>query len=150
MANAGYISEAHIRQWDKMLSENPLIDNDMERLKGYIKHIHNNLTREQKGADLGVSIFIADAIQGASVGLGETAEANRISAEVNNRMFAHLLYNKEIHQLDFIDSNVAQNPTPKLIEMSQTVMASPKVKSNTAFTEIGIKGIQYIASEILD
>ena len=144
------IQDSHIQQWDSMLSENPLINNRMENLENYVRFIHEKMTGEEKGADLGMSMFIADAIQDSSADANVYDHVNRISAEVNNRMFSHLLYNKEIHQLDFIDPAVASNPTPALIDMAQHVLASIETTENTSFTEIGIQGIKYIAANILD
>ena len=91
------IQDSHIQQWDSMLSENPLINNRMENLKNYVRFIHEKMTSEEKGADLGMSMFIADAIQDSSADANVFDHVNRISAEVNNRMFSHLLYNKEYH-----------------------------------------------------
>ena len=150
MPNVGVVSEQHIEHWDEMLNVHPLIDNDIEKLRGYIRFIHQELSPEEKGADLGIAMFIADGIQGATAGIGEAVEVNRISAEVNNRMFAHLLYNREMHQLEFVDDEVKENPTPKLIEMAQSVMDKFEITDELTFTEIGIKGIEFMADEILD
>lgn len=150
MPNVGVVSEQHIEYWDEMLNVHPLIDNDIEKLRDYIRFIHQELSPEEKGADLGISMFIADEIQGAVAGIGEAVEVNRISAEVNNRMFAHLLYNREMHQLEFVDDEVKENPTPKLIEMAQSVMDKFEITDELTFTEIGIKGIEFMADEILD
>ena len=144
------IQDSHIQQWDSMLSENPLINNRMENLENYVRFIHEKMTREEKEADLGMSMFIADAVNGSGTDANVYADAKRISAEVNNRMMAHLIYNKEIHQLDFIDPDVAANPTAAVVDMAHDVVASIEMTENTSFTEIGIQGIKYIAANILD
>ncbi|MDB2639018.1 hypothetical protein N9Y91_08480, partial [Alphaproteobacteria bacterium] len=132
------IQDSHIQQWDSMLSENPLINNRMENLENYVRFIHEKMTREEKGADLGMSMFIADAVNGSGTDANVYADAKRISAEVNNRMMAHLIYNKEIHQLDFIDPDVAANPAAAVVDMAHDVVASIEMTENTSFTEIGI------------
>ena len=149
MANVLFVTEAHIQQWNDLLNTNPLID-DISRLEEYVKFIHFSLDPQEKGADLGRAMFIAAAIQGANADLGVFSEVERISAEVNNRMFAHLIYNKQLHQLGFVDPEVEKNPTPKLVEMAQDVLSRKTIADETTFTDIGIEGITFFADKILD
>ena len=162
MANVGFVTDAHIQQWDEWLNAHPLldvldewldtyplIDRDSAKWKIYGRLIHM-LSPKEKGSDLGVAIFIADAIQGASVPAPQRGEANRILAEVSHRMLAHLTYIKEVYQMDFIDPKVQVDPTSKLIEMAQYVMKHIILTEEMNFTEIGIKGVTFISDEILD
>ena len=153
MASVGYIGEEQIKTWDWMLAGRPLINNDFERLKEYVNYINEKFQPKEKSADFGTVIQIADAIQGAQVGVDVFDDANRISAECNNRMFAHLLYNKEIYGFNFIDSNVASNPTPALVDMAVAVMNKFDLNNNDyegIYINIGLKGIEYISKYILD
>jgi hypothetical protein len=144
------IQVSHIQHWDSMLSINPLINNRMENLENYARFIHEKMTSEERFSDLGVTMFIADAVNGSGTDANVYADAKRISAEVNNRMMAHLIYSKEIHQLDFVDPDVAANPTAAVVDMAHDVLASIEMTENTPFTEIGIQGIKYISANILD
>ena len=150
MPNVLLVTEAHIQQWNDLLNDSPLINDDLSMLEEYVRFIHLFLDPQEKGADLGKAMFVADSIQGANADLGVYSEVTRISAEVNNRMFAHLIYNKQLHKLEFVDPEVEKNPTPKLIEMAQYVLSRKTITDETSFTDIGIEGITFFADKILD
>ena len=153
MANLGLIVEDHIKIWDQMLASSPLINNNVDSLHKYVSYLDRNLKAKERGADLGLLIQIVDGIQGAKVDAGVFDHANRISAECNNRMLAHLLYNKEVHELNFIDNDVASNAIPALVDMAVEVMTKfdlDKDDEEEIYIKIGIEGITYIAQNILD
>ena len=145
------ISQEHIEQWDSLLSNSPLIDNVQSKVEHYVQYIHEKLSRVEKGTDLGIAMFIAHSIQGSNCGVDVYHHVERISAEVNNRMVAHLLYNQLLMQCQYIDFDaVAENPAAVMIDMAQHVMSELEVTNETRFSELGIKGIEYIHKYILD
>ena len=156
MANVGLIVEEHIEIWNQMLASSPLINNNVDSLHKYVNYIDRDLEAKERGADLGIVIQIVDVIQGVKVDaviFDHVDHLNRISAECNNRMLAHLLYNKEMHKLTFIDSDVASNPIPALVDMAVAVMSKfdlDKDDEEGIYIKIGIEGIGYMARSILD
>ena len=151
MADVGVIRESQIRQWSELLSSAPVIGNSVLNLSHYVRYIDEDLTSEQRRVDLGISLFITDAINGASVVTGKDKEdVHRILSEVKDRMYAHLLYNKEIHNLAYIDASVAKDPMPALINMAKSVLTTVDIEKDIPFAAIGIKGIRHIATKILN
>lgn len=140
-------------QWATMLYDNAWIDNDSDNFSSYQLMIAQDMQGNERGRDLGTAMFIANGIRDADW-LMLLERANTISAEANNRMLAHLNYLKDHHQFNFIDENIQENPIPKLIEMAQTVvndfMNIEGGATEAQLTDIGIKGVEYIAKEILD
>ena len=149
MPNVGMITQPHIDMWNNFLNESEVsIDGDVERLYDYVRYIHT-MSPQDKAIDLGNTIIIIDSIQGAMTDLATTGEANRISGECNDRVTAHILYNREIHNLEFIngceDINVMR---PLMIDGAVEICAN--AGADTQALDIGIKFVEFMADKILD
>ena len=141
-------------EWATMLHDNAWIDGDDDNFSSYKSMIAQDMQGNERGRDLGTAMFISNGIQNADYVDADIDRANTISAEANNRMLAHLIHLKDHHQFNFIDKSIQENPIPKLIEMAQTVvndfMNIEDEATEAQLTDIGIKGVEFIAKEILD
>ena len=142
-----------IDQWDSLLSNSPLIgDNDEAAVKlpQYVHYIHEQLSRVDKGTDLGIAMYIAACIQDEAFDMNSVHHANRISFEVNSRMVAHMIYIQQLLQLQYTDPEVAKNPVPTLVDMAQLAMSQLDWHNEPLFSDLGIKGIEFMSMNILD
>ena len=149
MVNVGIVNDSHIEMWNKFLSESEVtIDGDVERLYDYVRYIHT-MSPQDKGIDLGNTIIIIDSLQGAMTDLGTFKETERISGECNDRVTAHILYNKEIHNLDFINGCEDSNTLISTM-INGAVKVCAEAGSDTQALNIGIKFVEFMGAEILD
>lgn len=135
-----------IENIDELISKGPQIDNDQSKLVEYIHYIHGDLDRNEKGADLGLAIYAASCLQGMCADVINFTAINNISTEANNRMYAHVLYLKNIHSLNFMQGVSDDNVNGILVDMACEIVS----KNELDFSILGIEGVKYIADNILD
>ena len=149
MPNVGIVTESHLDMWNDFLNESDVsIDGDVERLYDYVRYIHTMSPRD-KGIDLGNTIIIIDSLQGAITDLNTSGEANRISGECNDRVTAHILYNKEIHNLDFING-CDDIYTMRDVLINGAVRICAEAEADTQALDIGIKFVDFMSEKILN
>ena len=85
------LSVQKLEEYEALLNEQEWISSDQQKLTAYIQAIHN-LPPRDKAYDLGRAMFVCQAIEGAQLDADTFSLGNEISAEVNDRMYAHLLY----------------------------------------------------------
>ena len=135
---------------EQLLSEGPIINDDQNMLGEYVAFIHNNLDRVQKGSNFGSAILAASYLQGMEAHAGNYDKLNMLSAEANNRMFAHFLYLKEIHSLQVREEAVKYNLNALLVNMACEIVETFSGNAESELVELGIKGVEYISSNILE
>ena len=115
----------------------------------YIHHIHNDLDRYEKGINFGLAIYVASCVQGMRVDAENLTTINKISAEANNRMYAHVLYLKQNHSLNFMQGVSDDNINEILVDMACEIVIKNK-HDKLDFSILGIEGVKYISDNILD
>ena len=135
---------------EQLLSEGPIINDDQNMLGEYVAFIHNDLDRVQKGSNFGSAILAAAYLQGMEAHAGNYDKLNLLSAEANNRMFAHFLYLKEIHSLQVREEAVKYNLNALLVNMACEIVETFSGNAESELVELGIKGVAYISSNILE
>ena len=149
MPDIGIVTEPHIEMWNNFLNKSDVsIDEDVERLYDYVRYIHT-MSPQDKAIDLGNAIMIIDSIQGAMTERATTIEVRRISGECIGRVLAHIIYNREIHNLNFINGCEDVN-TVKSVIVDGAVQICAEAGADTEAEGVGINFVGFMADKILD
>ena len=127
----------------------PSIDNDQEKLVAHIRAIHE-LDRAEKGIAFGQALYAAGVLQGVQSDMSTFEKLNELSAEANNRIYAHVLYLAELHNLNFISAEVHQNLTSIMIDFAVGLVSSIPQGHDIDLGDLGIKGVEFVSKNILD
>ncbi len=106
----------------------PAINDNVDNYKKYISFI-NTLSPIEKGIDLGIYARISADIQGIMVDTGTVQHANKLSAEVNNRVFCHVLHLQETTRIKF-------KPNLEVIDIVEKLInGAVEIKNNEPFND---------------
>ncbi|MDG1816391.1 MAG: hypothetical protein P8H22_09855 [Glaciecola sp.] len=138
----------------------PYIDDDHTKLMDYVKHI-GTLEPQKKAIDLGSAALTASSTHNTSLSPENfhlMDDLKALSAEANNRFLAHIIHLKETHNLEVINTEVANNLNSYIVDIS--VQSSSEVlpdqkalnqlSEEEAYFKVGIKCVEKISKYILD
>tara|TARA_A100001011_G_scaffold371936_1_gene429794 strand:+ start:123 stop:1220 length:1098 start_codon:yes stop_codon:yes gene_type:complete len=106
----------------------PAINDNVNNYKKFISFIRT-LSPIEKGIDLGIYARISADIQGLLVDSGTVQYFNKLSAEVNNRVFCHVLHLQETTRIKF-------KPNLEVIDIVEILInGAVEIKNNEPFND---------------